>query len=169
MTPLECAEGIAEFLKEKFMAYQEYCEGRPENIFSSVDTDVNVYAGFLPRANNRADQKKLCPAVVVRPEATTDDRDKSVTSIVIYATIYDEDMTYGAHMLFHFLEFIRYHLLANNHIAKKWFIDIDDGNIKTTIPDDQPFPQWVGVIEFDVFIPQPRQTHWEVLGGRYDE
>ena len=73
------------------------------------------------------------------------------------------------HMLFHFLEFIRYHLLANNPIAKKWFIDIDDGNIKTTIPDDQPFPQWVGVIEFDVFIPQPRQTHWEVLGGRYDE
>ena len=71
MTPLECAEGIAEFLKEKFTAYQEYCEGRPENIFSSVDTDVNVYAGFLPRANNRADQKKLCPAVVVRPEATT--------------------------------------------------------------------------------------------------
>ena len=62
MTPLECAEGIAEFLKEKFTTYQEYCEGRPENIFSSVDTDVNVYAGFLPRANNRADQKKLWPS-----------------------------------------------------------------------------------------------------------
>lgn len=165
MTPYACAEGLATYLSQKFIEYQESCEGRSENIFSRVDTDVNVYAGFLPRARSRDEQQQLCPAVVIRPEVTNDGKDRSTVSIVIYVTIYDEDMTYGAQMLFHFLEFIRYHLLAANPVENKWYINLDDGNMKTTVPDDQPFPQWIGVIEFEVYLPQPRLTDVRLLRG----
>ena len=52
MTPLEVAQGMANFLKERLAEYEE--RGGKE---------FHVYAGFLPRARRVEELEKLCPAI----------------------------------------------------------------------------------------------------------
>lgn len=145
MTPLDVAQGLAEFLKERIADYEERCE-----------KDFHIYAGFLPRARNVDDLKKLCPAIVVRPEITTDDAEQSTVNLVFYATVYDSDLKEGCQSLFQLLEFIRAHLLMANPVAGKYWIQ---PGLKTSVPDDQPYPQWLGVVECEAAIPQVRKNN----------
>ena len=84
MTPLEVAQGMANFLKERLAEYEE--RGGKE---------FHVYAGFLPRARRVEELEKLCPAIVIRPEVTTDEAKQSTVSLVLYATVYDPDFKEG--------------------------------------------------------------------------
>lgn len=93
MTPLEVAQGMANFLKERLAEYEE--RGGKE---------FHVYAGFLPRARRVEELEKLCPAIVIRPEVTTDEAKQSTVSLVLYATVYDPDFKEGCQSLFHLLE-----------------------------------------------------------------
>ena len=72
MTPLEVAQGMANFLKERLAEYEE--RGGKE---------FHVYAGFLPRARRVEELEKLCPAIVIRPEVTTDEAKQSTVSLVL--------------------------------------------------------------------------------------
>ena len=145
MTPLEVAQGMANFLKERLAEYEE--RGGKE---------FHVYAGFLPRARRVEELEKLCPAIVIRPEVTTDEAKQSTGSLVLYATVYDPDFKEGCQSLFHLLEFIRAHLLMGNPVAGKFWIQ---PGMKSIVPDEQPYPQWLGVVECEVVIPQVRQNN----------
>lgn len=145
MTPYDVANGLAGYLKERLAAFDERLGAD-----SGITSKTHVYAGFLPRSRNVADMEKLCPAIVVRPEAVTDSKDSSTVSIVLYATVYDKDLQQGYLSLFHLLEFARVHLLEKNPVNNKYWIQ---PGMKTTVPDEQPYPQWIGVIEFDVMVP----------------
>lgn len=92
MTPLDVAQGLAEFLKERIADYEERC-----------GKDFNIYAGFMPRAR-------------------TDDAEQSTVNLVFYATVYDSDLKEGCQSLFQLLEFIRAHLLMANPVAGKYWI-----------------------------------------------
>lgn len=102
----------------------------------------------------------MCPAVVLRPELIEDGKEDTRVTIIAYVTVYDEDMKYGSDRLYHLLEFMRFILLSENPVENKW--QIADG-MKTTIPDEQPYPQWFGMLEFDVFLPQPIWTSKNIL------
>lgn len=158
MTPFECARSLADYLKQCFDAYEESADvtGKQEQ------DPIHVYAGFLPRAGNRVDMLKICPAIVLRPDLVDDRKQDTRVSLVLYATVYDDDMERGCESLYHLLEFVRYCLLSQNPIRNKWQI-VDDA-MNTSIPDGQPFPQWIGTIEFEVYLPQPTWTSPNVMG-----
>lgn len=147
-TPWGAAKEIAAFLTEKF---KEYSEKEPAS-----GNSYGVYAGFLPRANKAEDMKKLCPAVVIRP-LTIEDGDKhTLARMVIYAVVFDSDKRTGCESLYHLLEFMRYHLLANNPVARRYQIKItDEDTMETFIPDEQPYPFWEGRMDFAVYLEQP--------------
>ena len=162
MTPWECAESLVEFFKKKLEEYAEKLyeldeEARIENV-----RDYNVYAGYLPFTTKREEQKKLCPAIVVRPLEVNDTEEASTVLIGIYVTAFDEkDLRFGCKEVYHMLEFLRMQLLSSNPAEEKW--QIVPGTMSTSIPDEQPFPQWWGRIDLAIYLPQPRRTHKAVI------
>lgn len=162
MTPLDVSRGIASYLKDCIKEYDEPLRFVDADTQEETVKDVKVYSGFLPRKTKRQDIIDLCPAIVVRPQTFKDGKDDSRVSIAVFVTVFDEDMEHGCETLFHFMDFVRAMLLLENPIRDKWFIA--DG-LEGTVPDDQPFPQWLGVIEFEVYIPQPKRYNSEILGG----
>ena len=159
MTPLDVSRGIASYLKGCIKKYDELLRSVDSDGEESVK-DVRVYSGFLPHKTTRKEMMELCPAVVVRPESFKDGKDDSRVSIVAYVTVFDDDLEQGCDTLFHYMNFVRNMLLLENPIDDKWFIA--DG-LEGTVPDDQPFPQWIGVIEFEVYIPQPKRYNSDIL------
>ena len=150
-TPMQCAKEIADFLAEKF---REYGEKEPD-----TGAAYNVYAGFLPREDNPKKMKALCPAVVIHPMEVEDRADESSVKMVIYAVTHDQDMKFGCESLYHILQFIRFHLLTNNPIRRRYQIAIKDSEtMETYIPDDHPYPFWLGRIDFTVYLEQPRRS-----------
>ena len=164
MTPLDCSQGIKEYLEKCFKSYQE---NTTNSDGTKTSEQVPVYHGFLPRCTSVAAMKKLCPAVVVHYDKVDDGKDDTQTGIIIYAAVFDDDQISGVNTLYHLLEFIRYVLLGHNPIDNKWRI-VDDV-MQTTIPDEQPYPQWIGAIEFNVYLPQPQWNNSKLLRGEYLE
>ena len=150
MTPLDCARNITKFLQT---ACKEYSE---------AVNPVQVHTGFLPKCNTAAAMRKQCPAVVVRPENVTDGKEESTVGILVYVTVYDDDKSYAGDSLYHLMEFIRMRLLSENPIGNVFIAP----GMKSTITDEQAFPQWLGYIEFDVYIPQPKKYRPELIIGR---
>ena len=141
MTPLDVSDGIAAYLMDEL---------RKLNETSDVATSpIRVWSGFLPRVDKNEDKRKLCPAVVVHPYSVSDADSSMVTT-------YDEALTKGHVGLYHLLEVVRERLLSDNPVALKY--EIKENTVNTTIPDDQPYPQWVGYLEFEVYIPVIRRN-----------
>ena len=150
-TPWGAAKTITAFLNEKF---KEYNEKEP-----ATGNPYGVYAGFLPRANKAEEMKKLCPALVIRPLMVEDGHKKTLARMVIYVVVFDDDKRTGCESLYHVLEFMRYHLLANNPINQKYEIKLsEDDALETFIPDEQPYPFWEGRMDFAVYLEQPSNT-----------
>lgn len=147
MTPLDVSDGIAAYLMDELCKLNE-----TSDVTAST---IRVWSGFLPRVDNNADLSKLCPAVVVRPYSVSD-ADSSTVGITVLVTTFDEALTKGHVGLYHLLEVVRERLLSDNPVALRY--EIKDNTVNTTIPDDQPYPQWVGYLEFEVYIPVIRRN-----------
>jgi hypothetical protein len=161
MTPLECAEGITAFIRRRVQECGENLRTIREDGTETID-EIKVHTGFLPRAATKAEIVKLCPAIIVRPESVSDEEERTVAHIILYVTTFDADMTNGYVSLYHLLEWLRQQLLTFNPIPnekgqEKW--KIVDGTMKNSVPDDQPFPQWWGYIECDIYLPQPQTNY----------
>lgn len=142
MTPLDVSDGIAKYLMNELRKLNENSD--------VTERPIRVWSGFLPRVDKNEDKRKLCPAVVVHPYSVSD-ADSSTVGITVLVTTYDEALTEGHVGLYHLLEVVRERLLSDNPVALKY--EIKENTINTTIPDDQPYPQWVGYLEFEVYIP----------------
>lgn len=147
MTPLDVSDGIAKYLRNELRKLNENSD--------VTERPIRVWSGFLPRVDKNEDKRKLCPAVVVHPYSVSD-ADSSTVGITVLATTYDEALTEGHVGLYHLLEVVRERLLSDNPVALKY--EIKENTINTTIPDDQPYPQWVGYLEFEVYIPVIRRN-----------
>ena len=162
MTPLQCAKEIADFLRKEIAQDQEgvqaiFVDKPPET------EEIRVFVGFLPRASTNAEKKKLCPAIVVRPESVSDTDDGSSVKLLFSVTTYDEDKESGYISLYNLLEWIRFKLLSNSPIGERWDLR---SSLETAVPDEQPFPQWWGYLEGSFVLPQPHKIYWRNLGGR---
>lgn len=154
MTPLDVLDDLQTFLTGKMRAYSgQTIDGKA----------IKCFTGFLPRAMTPEAKEKLCPAVVVGYAGVVDRVDESVVSVVISVVTRDPDMIHGADELFHMLEYIRFCLLGANPVCNKY--DVKNGTMETSVPDDQPYPQWWGRIDFEVHIPQPSGIDPFLLGG----
>ena len=147
MTPLDVSDGNAEYLMNELRKLNENSD--------VTEKPIRVWSGFLPRVDKNEDKRKLCPAVVVHPYSVSD-ADSSTVGITVLVTTYDEALTEGHVGLYHLLEVVRERLLSDNPVALKY--EIKENTINTTIPDDQPYPQWVGYLEFEVYIPVIRRN-----------
>lgn len=147
MTPLDVSDGIAKYLMNELRKLNENSD--------VTERPIRVWSGFLPRVDKNEDKRKLCPAVVVHPYSVSD-ADSSTVGITVLVTAYDEALTEGHVGLYHLLEVVRERLLSDNPVALKY--EIKENTINTTIPDDQPYPQWVGYLEFEVYIPVIRRN-----------
>lgn len=147
MTPLDVSDGIAEYLMNELRKLNENSD--------VTERPIRVWSGFLPRVDKNEDKRKLCPAVVVHPYSVSD-ADSSTVGITVLVTTYDEALIEGHVGLYHLLEVVRERLLSDNPVALKY--EIKENTINTTIPDDQPYPQWVGYLEFEVYIPVIRRN-----------
>lgn len=147
MTPLDVSDGIAKYLMNELRKLNENSD--------VTERPIRVWSGFLPRVDKNEDKRKLCPAVVVHPYSVND-ADSSTVGITVLVTTYDEALTEGHVGLYHLLEVVRERLLSDNPVALKY--EIKENTINTTIPDDQPYPQWVGYLEFEVYIPVIRRN-----------
>ena len=147
MTPLDVSDGIAKYLMNELRKLNENSD--------VTERPIRVWSGFLPRVDKNEDKRKLCPAVVVHPYSVSD-ADSSTVGITVLVTTYDEALTEGHVGLYHLFEVVRERLLSDNPVALKY--EIKENTINTTIPDDQPYPQWVGYLEFEVYIPVIRRN-----------
>lgn len=147
MTPLDVSDGIAKYLMNELRKLNENSD--------VTERPIRVWSGFLPRVDKNEDKRKLCPAVVVHPYSVSD-ADSSTVGITVLVTTYDKALTEGHVGLYHLLEVVRERLLSDNPVALKY--EIKENTINTTIPDDQPYPQWVGYLEFEVYIPVIRRN-----------
>ena len=110
MTPLDVSDGIAAYLMDELRKLNE-----TSDVTAST---IRVWSGFLPRVDNNADLRKLCPAVVVRPYSVND-ADSSTVGITVLVTTFDEALTKGHVGLYHLLEVVRERLLSDNPVALK--------------------------------------------------
>lgn len=160
MTPLDCARTITSFLQETCQEYDETTTVWENG--KAVKEPIKVYTGFLAKCTTAAAMRKQCPAVVVRPENVVDGKENSTVGIVIYVTVYDDDKTYAGDTLYHLMEFIRMRLLSSNPIGNVFIAP----GMKATVTEEQAFPQWLGFIELDVYIQQPKEYRPELILGR---
>ena len=164
MNSIQCADGIAAYLRKavsedsmklRFLLHDEKREEQEE---------INVYTGFLPYAATDAEKRKLCPAIVIRPELVEDRQDYSIAHLLINVTTYDRDKQQGYLSLYSLLQWVRFKFLANTPIDNKW--PLQDGSLTMGVPPDQPYPQWWGYIEAAINIPHPsrNESQWYYSG-----
>lgn len=152
MTPLQCAEEITAFLKSVFHDYECLADykfsGKP------FRKPVNIYTGYLPIYQSPQEKEKICPAIITRPSVISDEDDETNSSMSIFVTTLDDDKVKGCFGLFHLMELVRYKLLSSSPINQKYVIK--NGTMESIFPDEQPYPQWIGRINFQVNLPQPK-------------
>lgn len=175
MTPFSCAEATAAYIRRVVESYEVNERYEPSGLTTRpVPLDqvelpmrrpIKVYVGYLPIAETRKEILDLCPSVAVHPYEVDDRVEESIVSLNILCTTYDEDKKVGCHGLYHLLETIRFHLLRAQFIDKKYYIV--PGSIATIIPDEQPYPQWLGKISVNLNLPQPSREDG-LHGGFYE-
>lgn len=155
MTPLQCADQITLFLKKVFHDYEcmaDYkCNGK------SFRKTVNIYTGYLPIYQTMQEKAAICPAIVTRPFTISDEEDETTCSMSIFITTMDNDKEKGCFGLFHLMQLVRYKLLSDSPINRKYIIK--NGTMESIFPDEQPYPQWIGRINFQVNLPQPQAVN----------
>lgn len=139
MTPIKVSEGIAEYLKRELQ-------------------EERVYAGYLPRIDMSAKKGIRSPSIAVRIDQIVDALE-SEGNLKIYVLTYDEDMEQGCISLYNQLERIRYLLLKDNPIDGKYHFNLRETELVTTIPDEQPYPYWLGSIEVVIRLASIREEN----------
>lgn len=109
-----------------------------------------VYAGFLPKIESAKDKERRIPAVAVRVTEMNENLNGARHIVNIYVMTYDEDKECGCESLYHELERIRLLILAENPIERKYQVNLKESAMIITIPDEQPYPYWIGAIEIEV-------------------
>lgn len=133
MTIVESMENVAAYLKEVVTEYSaKQASGRKK---------IEVYAGFPPVRTSR-DETPSCVYCV--PTEANDGADgASNVKLMIGLSVYDADKDSGGRSLYNLAEHIRQALLKKRTLGGRNRLILP---LKTEIPTEQPFPEWVGVI-----------------------
>lgn len=162
MTPYLCAKEIAECIQQMLSESEERMPMATDGMGCAM-SDVHVFTGFVPIPFSKDDRQKYAPSITVRPEEITEGTAGTTITISLSVITYDGDKRNGCEGLYHLLEFMRRRLLERHFLGKHRF-PLERETMKTSIPDDQPWPCWWGIIQFDVDMPYPTE-----VGINYDE
>jgi len=115
------------------------------------DNPLIIVPGWL-KQKERANEIQY-PHIVPRFLGSEDGADGvSRANLRIYYGTYCEDVNKGGLELFNLLEHNRQALLKTRTIANKHRLDLP---VKVVIPEEQPYPEWVGYIDVQYIIGQP--------------
>lgn len=158
MTPLMLANGLKAFVLERMKHYDDTTVDNEQYTaaargYTSKPKEFKVYTLSAPVVKAGAERREQPLAtIVIRPYSVEDGEDDTLIKTAISVTIRSDDMEYGLTELYHVVEFLRHELLAHNPIATKWYMK--PGTLVTTIPIEQGYPVWLGVLECEFYLPQ---------------
>lgn len=145
MTITSLMDNLADFLKP---AVKEYCTQQ-----RTGEIPIEVFAGYPPIRTDTRETASFVYALVVSAEDTADEK-LSTATVEIGFSIYDEDKTDGWRSLFNLIEHIRQHILKYRLVGAKNRMEFP---VKVKIADEQPYPQWQGMITVSYTIGQPSE------------
>lgn len=151
MTPIILVDELVKFIKPVVAEFvlQTNQQG--------VTKAPQVLAGFLdekkpPMAGQQGSPD--FPFVIVRYLEDDDTEDSNIATIRIYAGTYSLDAQNGWRDAMNVITRIKQALLKQRIIGKQFWVEKP---MKTEMPEDQPFPEWVAVLSFNMVIPQVEQ------------
>jgi len=119
-----------------------------------VQKAPEVMSGYLKAKKRKSDQTPPeYPFVLVRFHSDEDNQNGYTSLVHIIAGTYSEDEQNGWRDPLNILSFIKRDLL-NNPIFGGSFSVSQDAPQKIELPEDQPFPEWVGILKIYVHLPQ---------------
>lgn len=142
MTQVELMENVAVFLDE---IVKEYETKQSDGTY----TRIRVYPGYLPIKTNAKESESCIYSLVLECE---DKDEQSEAKLEIGFSICDSDPTDGWRSLFNLMEHVRQALLKKRTIANKHRLILP---IKSKVADEQPFPQWQGLMTVSYTLGKP--------------
>ena len=147
MTPISCATDVAKFLQDKFdsMGYRS----TDKNL---GDKPMHVFPGFLPKAMTDKEKAAMDPCIVIRPVKFNDLDEESTVELQLLFCTYNRSMDNGFLELYYAMECCRQWLCQEPVINRKYRINMP---MESGIPEEQPFPEWLGYIKVSYTIGRP--------------
>lgn len=109
-----------------------------------------VLTGYLPPKNSTPDPD--FPFVIVRLVNVTDTQDGATVTVNIIVGTYSEDAQNGWRDVANISQRIWTELFKKRVLAKKYRVEYP---MKFEMPDEQPFPEWVGIMTTTWTVAQP--------------
>lgn len=153
MTPVRLLAALATYLKEACEPYfltDDRVKGKA----------LIVQPGFLKKRT--AANEMPYPHIVPRFIKCVDDSGGSMVTVRIYFGTYSEDVAHGWRDLMNLMEMGRLALLKQQTIAKKYRLQLP---LTVEVPEDQPYPEWVGYITAVYAMPLPEEEIIEKFQG----
>lgn len=142
MTQVELMENLAAFLKN---VVREYESQQSDGSY----TPITVYSGYLPVKTNAKESESCIYVLVLECE---DGDEQSAAKAEIGFSIIDGDTSEGWRSLFNLMEHVRQALLKKRTVANKHRLILP---IKSKVADEQPFPQWQGLMTVSYTLGKP--------------
>lgn len=143
MTPIELMENLSKYLQETVVSYTA--------VQKSGETHIDVFPGYPPLKSSGKEGSSFI-YVVVTEFTDKENGDLSSANVEIGFSIYDQDEKDGWRSLYNIMEHVRQALLKKRILASKHMLLLP---IKGEILEDQPWPQWRGIITTTYTIGQP--------------
>lgn len=147
MTPVRCADKVADFLRDAFADYVPTDEKIKAN-------GMNVYSCMVPRVATPAEKAKQDPYICVKPVVVLDESEDSSVALQITVTIRQDDVKDAALEIYHVMEKIRETLLTKRTAKGAPVLVLP---MKITIPGEQLYPEWVGLVEATYHVGQYKE------------
>lgn len=156
MTPIMLVDRLVEFIKPVVAEYV-----LPSNVHG-VSKAPQVLAGYLPEKKPGPGQDPPdFPYVIVRYLEDDDTDDNDVAKVKIIAGTYSDDTQDGWRDVLNVITKIKTALLKQRFFGPFKL----EKPVKTELPEDQPYPEWVAFLNLsNIIIPQIQEE-----GGYQDE
>jgi len=146
MTPIMLVDDLIDFLKPVVANYEL------DSNVKGVRKPPQVLGGFLP--DKRPTQQQETPDfpwVIVRYIEDDDTEESNMATVKIMAGTYSEDPQNGWRDALNVITRIKQELLKHPTVKERFRIEKP---IKTELPEEQPYPEWVAWMTFQVEMPQ---------------
>lgn len=148
MTQIELMENLAAFLSDLLKDYDTRTS-------KGELVPVKVYPGFIPVKTNAKETESFIYVLALECE---DNEAQSEAKVEIGFSIHDSDTEEGWRSLYNLLEHVRQALLKKRTIAKKHRLILP---ITSKVVDNQPFPQWQGLMTAKYTLGKPVEEEIE--------
>ena len=148
---------LADFLRE---VVKDYSTNQEAGVLP-----VAVYAGYPPVRTDYEEKESFIYALATEWE-DKEDGTFSTCKAEIGFSIYDDNKTVGCFSLYNIMEHVRQALLKKRTLAGRNRLELP---LKSVVSDDQPWPQWQGIITATYTLGQPMEEevdYGEIYGGQ---